>query len=198
MAATSNRQRPALALALALALTLAALLAPRAAAQEQYVLATCDMSVSEMFLVNWESSVASLLAQAGSGGPGGGGGAGAGDSSSTCLGLKAVGADVGAFPVPCDATTPLFETVPTNPSFAFRPNFSDFLVVNTTSFLGLCLGIKDATPAVGSLVFALPCDAANPSQMWFYSQKGGVRSGLAKGFPPSGPALCINRTATRV
>ena len=106
---------------------------------------------------------------------------------------------MGAFPAACnDATVPLFEGVPTNLLVGYLPNYSLYLHVNTTSQIGLCLGVKDVPPTVGSLVWALPCDTGSTSIMWVAGQKGGVRWGRAVGNPPSPPALCINATAVRV
>ena len=94
----------------------------------QYTLATCDMSSRESFTVSW-TGVAAVIAQSD-------------DLDARCVGLAAVGADVGAFPVACDGNAPLFEAVSMEPHYSYS---SSFFHVNTTAFAGLCLGTKAAS-----------------------------------------------------
>lgn len=147
----------------------------------QYTLATCDMSSRESFTVSW-TGVAAVIAQSD-------------DLDARCVGLAAVGADVGAFPVACDGNAPLFEAVSMEPLYSYS---SSFFHVNTTAFAGLCLGTK-AAAAPGNLVFALPCDIANTNLAWISSLKGGVRSYFNNNpaFPPQvgTPAFCLNATS---
>ena len=174
--------------AIVAAFVVAAASASSAAAQasQQYTLATCDLTSRESFKVSW-TGVAAVIEQSD-------------DLNAACLGLAPVGADVGAFPVACDGSAPLFEAVlmvPSNPPYTKYASL--VFQVNTTAFAGLCLGTK-VPAAVGNLVFALPCDLANPNLAWIPSPKGGVRSFFNSNpsFPvnPGTPAFCLNATAT--
>lgn len=166
----------------ALTLLAAACAAAAAAAQgQQYTLATCDLSSRESFKVSW-TGVAAVIEQSD-------------DLDASCVGLAAVGADIGAFPVACDGNAPLFEAVSMDPLYNFPSNFFQ---VNTTAFAGMCLGTK-AAAAPGTLVFALPCNLANTLLAWYPSLKGAMRSYFNRNPgipPPSGtPAFCLNSTA---
>jgi hypothetical protein len=166
----------------ALSLLAAACAAAAAAAQGQhYTLATCDLSSRESFKVSW-TGAAAVIEQSD-------------DLDASCLGLAAVGADIGAFPVACDGNAPLFEAVSMDPQYNYA---SMFFQVNTTTFAGMCLGTK-VPAAAGALVFALPCNIANTLLAWYPSLKGAVRSYFNThpySPPPSGtPAFCLNATA---